>query len=88
MADDFIEVFRPIVDMWCYKNMQDKDFLSRDDRMQLINLLNGNIEIGNSNQSLTNALQKYIEGIINFTDTGDLSNLIFPKIETFKEYEL
>ncbi len=88
LADDLIEVFRPIVDMWCYQNMNDKTYLSREDRMSLINLLNGNIDIGNTNQTLTNSFQKYLDGILAFTETGDINKIIFPKVETFKEYEL
>lgn len=88
LADDLIEVFRPIVDIWSYKNMQNKVFLSQDDRMKLINLLNGTIEIGSSTQSLTNAFQKYLEGIFSFMETGDISKLVFPDIESFQEYEL
>ena len=88
LADDLIEVFRPIVDMWCYQNMTDKTYLSREDRMSLINLLNGNIDIGNTNQTLTNSFQKYLDGILAFTETGDINKIIFPKVETFKEYEL
>ncbi len=87
LADDLIEVFRPIVDMWCYKNLTNKEYLSREDRMNLINLLNGTIDIGNTNQTLTNAFQKYLDGLINFTETGDINKIIFPKIETFKENE-
>lgn len=88
LADDLIEVFRPIVDIWCYKNMRDKEYLSRDDRMHLINLLNGTIKIGNTEQTLTNAFEKYLSGILSFMDTGDLEKLIFPEIDTFKENEL
>lgn len=88
LADDIIEVYRPIVDIWVYKNMLNKSFLSREDRMSLINLLNGTIEIGNTIQTLTNSFQKYLSGILGFIETGDLSKLVFPKIETFKEHEL
>ncbi len=68
--------------------MLNKSFLSREDRMSLINLLNGTIEIGNTIQTLTNSFQKYLSGILGFIETGDLSKLVFPKIETFKEHEL
>jgi len=88
LADDLIEVFRPIVDIWCYKNMLNKEYLSREDRMALINLLNGTIEIGNTTQTLTNAFQKYLDGILLFIGTGEINKLVFPKVETFKEYEL
>lgn len=46
LVDDLMEPFRQIIDIWVYKNLRDKDFLTYEYRLSLVNLLNSKIQYG------------------------------------------
>ncbi|MDK2951916.1 MAG: CRISP-associated protein Cas1 [Kosmotogales bacterium] len=45
LADDFIEPFRPIVDLWTSQRIKKDDVFSKDHRMELVKILNVNMKM-------------------------------------------
>ena len=78
LSDDIIEVFRPIVDRYVYDNLLYEDALTKEYREELIQLTLKKIEIDNKKQTISNAINIYIEGILNVLETGDTSSFIEP----------
>ena len=81
MADDVIEVFRPIIDNYVYHNLTGETLFTRNHRLELIKLLNNKIEINGKKQTISNAIDMYIDSIINYFETG--KNLVFPKVKLY-----
>ncbi|AKU79869.1 type II CRISPR-associated endonuclease Cas1 [Spiroplasma turonicum] len=88
LADDLMEPFRPIVDNYVYKNVMNIDYFSRATKLELVNLLNSKITFRDTKIYLTNAIEKYVDLIINYFDTKDISNLFYPIISSVEYYEL
>lgn len=81
LADDFIEPFRPIVDLWIYENMKLEDELSRDDRIALVDLVNLNCIIDDKNHSILNAIDKMIASYTTALSKKDFRLLKLPDIK-------
>lgn len=45
LADDFIEPFRPIVDLWTSQRIKKDDVFSKDHRLELVKILNANMKM-------------------------------------------
>lgn len=81
LADDIIEVFRPIIDNYVYNNLNDQVLFTRTHRLELIKLLSNKIEINGKKQTISNAIDIYIDSIINYFETGE--SLYFPKVKIY-----
>lgn len=81
LADDFIEPFRPIVDLWVYKNIKEKDILSKEHRVALVNLLNYECIIEDKNHSILNAIDKMVASYTTAVNQKDFRLLKVPKIK-------
>lgn len=81
LADDFMEVFRPIVDMWVYQNMDCDCLLSKDDRVSLIDLVNCECVINGQNHSVLNAIDKMISSYTTAVSKKDYRLLKLPSIK-------
>ena len=57
LSDDFIEPFRPIIDFWVYKNLRDNPLFTKEHRLGLIKLTCQDIILGESKQSIFNAMR-------------------------------
>ena len=79
LADDFIEPFRQIVDLWVYKNKRE-DNLSKEDRMYLIDLLNYECFIAGKKHSIINGIDKMVASYVSAIESKDYSKLILPKL--------
>lgn len=79
LADDLLEVFRPAVDIWVYKNINDDSLFIKETRLRLVELGTKKINYGNK-VTIINAMNILIEKIIYYFETGDISNLTFPFI--------
>ncbi len=88
LADDLIEVFRPFVDLVVYKYIRDKDYISKEDKIMLINILNGKCKINKSYQTINNSIKIFIDEIIKMIKSGIVNEDIVPIISSFQEYEL
>ena len=82
LADDFIEVFRPIIDSYVYQNLNDSSILfTRQHRLDIVKLLTKKIEINGKKQTISNAIDIYIDSVINYFETGSL--VLFPSIKLY-----
>lgn len=81
LADDFVEPLRPIVDLWVYKNIsRDEDELSKENRTQLIDLVNNNCYIDGQRHSILNAIDKMISSYTTAINKKDFRLLKLPEI--------
>ena len=78
LSDDIIEVFRPIVDDWVRKNLNNETLFSREHRINLIKLLSNKIYIDGKKQTISNAILIYIDSIINYFNE-DKQKVLFPE---------
>ena len=82
LADDFIEVFRPIIDYYVYiiLNNAEEEYLTPSLKGKLINIVNERVEYKNYSYKIHNVIEFYLQDLTNFLATGDLSKINFPKI--------
>ena len=72
LSDDIIEVFRPIIDEYVYKTMMDSILFTKENRMSLIKQTSKDVYINGTKQTLFNAIEMYLEKIMNCFETGDI----------------
>ena len=87
LASDLIEPFRPIVDYYVLKSPPDQ-FLTKDYRISLINLLHARVLIGHKSQTVMRAIEICIDSILDFFDTGRNEKLKFPDLNKISFHEL
>lgn len=80
LADDIIEVFRPIVDNFVYENFREEEFFTREIRLKLVEIFSKKIEINNQKETFHNVINKIVDNLIKTMETGDVTNLAFPDI--------
>lgn len=78
LSDDIIEVFRPIIDDWVKENLNNQILFSKQHRMELIKLLNKKIYINGTKQTISNAIIKYIDSIIDYFNDNK-KQILFPE---------
>ena len=77
LSDDIIEVFRPIVDDFAYKNMMEDIIFKQAHRESLIKLTNKKIMIDGRKQTVANAISFYLDSIFNYLD-GSSDSILYP----------
>ncbi|QQK78954.1 type II CRISPR-associated endonuclease Cas1 [Salicibibacter cibi] len=70
LASDIIEPFRPIVDAYVIEQPPD-EFLTKQYRLNLINLLHSRISIDGKLQTVIRAIDIFVGSIIEYFDTGN-----------------
>ena len=84
LADDFIKIFRPIIDNYVFNNLTSNQALfTRQHRLEIIKLLTGKIEINGRKQTISNAIDIYIDSIINCFEKNDNSAVLFPLVKVY-----
>lgn len=81
LADDFMEPLRPIVDLWVYENIDEDDELTREHRIELVNLLNYQCIIDGKNHSILNAIDKMVSSYTTACSKKDFRLLKLPEIK-------
>lgn len=81
LADDFIEPFRPIVDLWVYQNIGYDDELTKEYRIALVDLLNCECVINNQSHSVLNAIDKMISSYTTACNKKEYRALNLPIIK-------
>lgn len=76
LSDDIIEPFRPMIDFYCKKNLVKAQFFKKEHRMGLVKITSTYLIYGDSKHTMFNVINLYIEGIIYFFETGDMSKLL------------
>lgn len=82
LADDLIEVFRPIVDYFVYQLLSEskEDYLTPALKNQLVNILNEKIMYRNQNQKIQQVVNSFLTDIFSFLETGDIERIHFPEL--------
>ena len=80
LADDIIEVYRPIVDDHVFNNFQNKELLLRKDKEDLIRLLDKKVSFNGNMHTITNSIEMYVESIINCFEKDDDTLFVAPDI--------
>lgn len=82
LADDFIEVFRPIIDYYVYKILNEAvdEYLTPSLKGKLVNIVNERVEYKNNSYKIHNVITFYLQDLTNFLENGDLRKINFPKI--------
>lgn len=80
LADDFIEPFRPIVDLWVKLNINEEIEFDKYVRANLVNLLNMNVKIQGKLQSVNNAINIMIASYTTAINQKDYKKLELPEL--------
>lgn len=76
LASDFMEVYRPIVDLTVKQNVYEQ--FTRKEKRVLLNIYNMKIQINGRNQYLSNSVEIFVDNMVKFLNTGDGKHLQFP----------
>lgn len=87
-ASDILEVYRPLVDYFVHEYMKNAKYFSKEDRIELINLLNAKILYNGYMETVANSMEKYIDFIYKFFDTGEFEEIKIPRLSKIEFYEL
>ncbi|MDP4030140.1 MAG: type II CRISPR-associated endonuclease Cas1 [Gallionella sp.] len=89
LADDVIEPFRPLVDLFVDKMMpQPDDELHPDDKVALVGLLNIDVGMPRGKMSVLSAIEQMIESLARIYDGGSESLLEPPTIIGLEQHRL
>ncbi|HHW68738.1 MAG TPA: type II CRISPR-associated endonuclease Cas1 [Tenericutes bacterium] len=82
LADDFIEVFRPIIDYYVYHilNQNEEEYFTTNLKIELVNIINKKVLYNNMEQKIYNCIPLYLQNMFNFLEKGDISKIIFPEL--------
>lgn len=84
LADDFIEPFRPIVDLWVKTNLKENIEFDKNIRAELVNLLNVDVLIQGKLQSVNNAINVMVASYTTAINQNDYKELELPEILPIK----
>lgn len=73
LGSDLMETFRPIIDYFAY-DCNFKEF-EKEEKLQVVNLLNAKIGIDNSEQFLNNAIGIYVRSVFAAIDENDVGKI-------------
>ena len=80
LADDFIEPFRPIVDLWTRQNINLKDEFRTKIRNELVDLLNYDVIIDGKRNCVLNAINIMLSSFTTSIQSKDYEKLLVPII--------
>lgn len=84
LADDLIEPFRPIIDFFVYNILEKSENteieLSKEERIQLLDILNYRCRIDNCNHTLQYAIELFVKMFSTSVQEKDLSKSVFPYV--------
>lgn len=88
LASDLLEPFRPLVDLYLLQSPPANGFLTKEYRLELINIMHARIQINGKMETVIRAIEIMIQSIIEYFRTGNERLLKFPSINKYKYYEL
>ncbi|HHW46150.1 MAG TPA: type II CRISPR-associated endonuclease Cas1 [Clostridiales bacterium] len=81
LADDLMEPFRPIIDLWVADNFEELlNELTRQQRNELAAIVNNVVEFGGKKMRIRNAVEKYIQSFSTAVERNNAKYILFPKI--------
>ncbi len=75
LGSDLMEPFRPIIDWFTYEHSFFTTF-EKDEKMQVLNLLNSKVRIDNTEQYLNNAIGIYARSVFNALNEKDVTKIV------------
>ncbi len=75
LGSDLMESFRPIIDWFAYEHSYFTIF-EKDEKMQVLNLLNSKVKIDNAEQYLNNAIGIYARSVFNALVENDVAKIV------------
>ncbi len=80
LADDFIEPFRPVVDLWAYQNMRGARAFEQKHRIELVSLLGCLISVGNERVTVQRAADMLCSSYVTASRARNPSLLLLPQL--------
>lgn len=80
LADDFIEPFRPIVDLYVIQHVHKDDEFTTNLRKELVDLLNYDVIIDGKQHSVLNAINVMVSSFTTCVQTKDYQKLLVPRL--------
>ena len=80
LADDFMEVLRPLVDLWTALNITEGETFGIKDRAALVSLLNTSMTVDFAKQSVSRAIDIMSASFSTATTSGDPEKLKLPEL--------
>lgn len=87
LVDDFIEPFRPIVDLWIKRNIEKEQEFDKYIRANLVNILNLDMLIQGKMQSVNNCINIMIASYTTAINQKDYKKLELPEILPIKQHQ-
>ena len=75
LGSDLMEPFRPLIDWFTYEHSFFTTF-EKDEKMQVLNLLNSKVKIDNAEQYLNNAIGIYARSVFNALNEKDVTKIV------------
>lgn len=87
LADDLIEPFRPVVDLFVFQHLTDED-LTPAHKRELCNILNYETVSGGEHHSMAYAIERLVHSLERcFQDEAHQEKLLLPAIEALRRHE-
>ena len=81
LADDIMEPLRPLVDLWVDQNSEDLAVtLSRDNRRELVNIINQPVLQDKKRMSLRNAIDRYVSSLTTAIERQNPKLIKIPRV--------
>jgi len=83
LSDDFLEPFRPYIDVFVQRRLNngEEKLLKREHKLALIRHTTGKVKFRGVQQTLFNAIAQYVDAVVAFADSGDYDKLSHPVID-------
>ncbi len=88
LSCDLVEIFRPVVDFYVATHLKEKEYFSKEDRIHLINILNSKIQYLGKNEFVSNSMERFVDAVVNYFETGESLEGKLPSMEKIELYEL
>lgn len=75
LGSDLMEPFRPIIDWFAYEH-SDFAVFEKEEKVQVLDLLNSKVKIDNTEQYLNNAIGIYARSVFSALTEGDVSKIV------------
>lgn len=87
LASDMIEVFRPLVDLYLLKHPPKEEFMTKEYRVELVNLMHARVKIDGKQHTVIRAIEIMCQSIIEYFRTGRYETLKLPNLTKYSFYE-
>lgn len=86
LADDIIEAYRPLIDLYVKKINLSEEELTTSEKANLVNLLNADVIIDNKLYACSRAIEKTVESLTSFIN-NNRTDLLLPQIIDLEQHK-